>query len=408
MQKSLEWWDRGRKVIPGATQTMSKGRERFVQGVYPIYLQRGDGARVWDVDGNEYVDMIGALGPMLLGYNYPAVNEAVIKQLKDGTVFSLPHPLEVEVAELICECVSSAEMVRFGKNGNDVTSASVRIARAYTGKESIAFCGYHGWQDWYGAGQPRNNGIPACLGKLIHRFYYNNTESIANIFAMNKDIAAVIMEQGGDEPENNFLHKVKELAHKNGALFILDEVVTGFRWALGGVQEKYGVEADLVCYGKAMANGFPLSAVAGKREYMNLLEDDVFFSLTFGGETLSLAAAKATIEELRKWPILGHIEFAGKSLIGGYDAMAAKIGIRTKAHGHYPRFQLLFDDPSERVIFMQECCKRGVLMGVPCFPTFGHQIPELGHVMNVWKEALEAVKEGVPLEGEPPQEVIIR
>lgn len=270
-----------------------------------MYLQSGKGSHVFDVDGNEYIDYVMALDPITLGYSYPQVNEAIIRQLERGITFSLMHPLEVELSELLIEVIPCAEMVRFGKNGSDVDSAAVRVSRAYTDREKIACCGYHGWQDWYIGTTTRDRGVPKSTKELTIPFEYNNIKSLERIFIKNKDqIAAVIMEPIIiAEPKDNFLQEVKELTHKNGAILIFDEIVTGFRLALGGAQEYFGLTPNLATFGKGIANGMPLSVIVGKREIMKEF-DEVFFSFTFGGETLPLAAAIATIEEIEEKKLL--------------------------------------------------------------------------------------------------------
>ena len=284
LKRSHDLKAKAKRLIPSCTQTFSKGPTQFVQGAAPVFIARGQGSHVWDVDGNEYIDYPMALGPVILGHNYPAVTKAVSKQLQEGTIFSLPHPLEIEVAEILVEIIPSAEMVRFGKNGSDATSGAVRLARAYTGRDLIACCGYHGWHDWYIGATSRNRGVPEAVRRLTIPFEYNNIEDLRRIFEDHPgNVAAVIMEPVGiTEPKNEFLPQVRELTQREGALLIFDEVVTGFRIALGGAQEYFGVAPDLTCLGKAMANGYPLSAVVGRREIMELF-DEIFFSFTFGG-----------------------------------------------------------------------------------------------------------------------------
>jgi len=323
--------ERAKAKIPCQTQCLSKGPTQFVQGVAPVYLQRGEGSHVWDVDGNEYIDFMSGLGPISLGYNYPATNEAIRSQLESGTTFSLMHPLEVEVAELLTEIIPCAEMVRFGKNGSDATSAAIRIARAYTGREHLAQWGYHGWHDWYAVTTSRCKGIPRRFAELIHPFAYNQIESLEKVFRQYpQEIAAVIMEPvGTSAPENNFLQKVRDLCDRYGALLIFDEVITGFRWALGGAQEFFQVIPDLACFGKSMANGMPLSAVVGRRDVMRASEE-VFFSLTFGGECLSLAAAQATINEIREKDVIEHIWLQGRVLQEGLNQLSQEHGLGDK------------------------------------------------------------------------------
>ncbi|MDE3019862.1 MAG: aminotransferase class III-fold pyridoxal phosphate-dependent enzyme, partial [Nitrospirota bacterium] len=362
-RESESLWRRAENVIPCGTQTLSKGPDQFVRGVYPIYLQRGEGCHVWDVDGNEYIDYPMALGPILLGYQYPTVHEAVVRQLGEGTTFTLMHPKEVELAEALVECIPCAEMVRFAKNGSDVTAAAVRAARAYTSREQVAFCGYHGWQDWYAVTTSRPAGVPTMLKGLAHAFEFNKTETLERIFLDHPgDIAAVILEVGGENPHPGFLEQVKALAHRHGAVFIWDEIVTGFRLALGGAQEYYGVTPDLACFGKGMANGFPLSAVVGRRDLMKTFER-VFFSMTYGGETLSLAAALATLQVLRTEPVIAHLWAQGAKFRDGVAAAAAAAGVPVKLIGQPPRSALIFSDRSGeestlvKSLFMQECVK---------------------------------------------------
>ena len=285
-------WARSEGLIPAGTQTLAKGPTQFSKGVAPKYLRRGKGARVWDVDDNEYLDFNMGIGPIILGYCHPEVDEAVRRQLDDGIVFSLMHPLEVELAELMRDVIPNTESVRFSKTGCDVTSAAVRLARAYTGRERVLCCGYHGWHDWYISVTDRNAGIPVCTGDLTHTFNYNNLESV--IDAIDDGTACVILEPFVFERENgSFLKGLREVCDRHGALLIFDEMWTGFRCALGGAQEFFGVRADMALFSKAMANGMPISAITGRRDVMSLFEKDVFFFTTFGGEALSLAASIA-------------------------------------------------------------------------------------------------------------------
>lgn len=307
-QKTNQLFNQVKKVIPLASQTFSKSHLQFVKGAAPLFIVQGKGSRVWDVDGNQYIDFISGLLPVILGYQYKAVDEAITKQLKKGITFSLPSPLEYELAQLLIKHIPCAEMVRFGKNGSDVTTGAVRLARAVTGRDHVAVCGYHGWHDWYIGSTPINLGIPKSTQKLTHKFEYNNIESLNKIFKENKNkVAAVIMEpMNFYEPERNFLQQVKTLAHKNGALLIFDEIITGFRFSLGGAQKLFGVTPDLATFGKSMANGMPISALVGKEKYMKRV-DEIFYSFTFGGEALSLAASIATINEIKKRKVIKQI-----------------------------------------------------------------------------------------------------
>jgi len=418
---SQEWFERGQRVIPGCSQTFSKGWTQFTFGASPIFLRSGKGCRVIDVDGNEYVDYPMALGPIVLGHNYPRVSEAVRRQMDEGTTFSLPHPLEVQVAETLVEIVPCAEMVRFAKNGSDATSGAVRLARAFTGREIIACCGYHGWQDWYIGTTTRNKGVPKAVQDLTIPFEYNNIASLERIFAEHSGlVAAVIMEPVGViEPEQGFLERIRELTRREGALLIFDEIITGFRLALGGAQEYFGVIPDLACFGKAMGNGYPISAVVGRREIMQLF-DEVFFSFTFGGETVSLAAALATISEMRKKNVISHLWEQGQKLKDGYNVLAREFGVDryTECIGLPPRTVVTFKDEtgSESLVlkslFQQECLKRGVLFSGGHNVCYSHSNADIDHTLQAYRSAMEILAEGIKsgdpsqsLEGAPVQPV---
>lgn len=286
-QQSEALLERALRTIPLGSQTFSKSRTQYPFGVSPYFIERGRGSHVWDVDGNEYVDMISGLCALTLGYCDPDVDAAVKAQLEDGIIFSLPHRLEMEVAEQLVSMVPCAEMVRFGKNGSDATAGAVRVARAFTGRDHVAVCGYHGWQDWYIGTTARNRGVPQATRDLSHTWAYNNIESLDAIFKAHPgQVAAVILEpMNVVEPAPGFLQAVKELTHKHGALLVFDETITGFRYANGGAQQLFGVTPDLATFGKGLANGYPVSAVAGRADVMQLMEE-IFFSFTFGGETL--------------------------------------------------------------------------------------------------------------------------
>lgn len=403
IRKSTDYLERARKVIPCATQTLSKGPTQYVQGVSPVYLQRGLGSHVWDVDENEYIDYVMALGPVILGYSYPKIDHAVIEQLKSGMSFSLMHPLEVELAELLTKIIPCAEMVRFSKNGADVNAAAAKVCRAYTGRNKIAQSGYHGWLDWTHCNATNDKGIPSSMKDLTLEFTYNKIETLEKIFNENKNqVAAVVMEPiGVEEPNKDFLKEVKQLTHENGALLVFDEVVTGFRMALGGAQEYYGVVPDLACYGKAMANGMPLAALVGKKEYMQEL-NNVFFSLTFGGETLSLAASLATIEEIREKRVIEHIWKQGNKLKDGYNKLAIDAGLDkyTKCVGWGPRsiIQFVGKDGQDwlelKSLFQQEVITRGILW-IYHMLSYSHSDGDIQRTLEVYAEAMEVLKRGV-------------
>lgn len=389
--------ERASRLIPGGSQTLSKGPTQFVQGVAPAFLVKGQGCRVWDADGNEYLDCAMALGPVILGYRDPDVDAAVREQLEEGVSFSLPHPLEGEVAERLSALIPCAESVRFGKNGSDATAGAVRLARAVTGRDRIACCGYHGWSDWYIGTTSRNLGVPAAVRSLTHPFGYNDLESLQKIFRAHPgQVAGVILEPTGvTEPAPGFLEGVLEMAHREGALLIFDEILTGFRLALGGAQAYFGVQPDLACFGKGIANGLPLSALVGRKEIMRRLEE-VFFSFTFGGETLSLAAARATLRKLEEKRVPNHLWEQGRRLQEGVRALARYFGLegRVECLGLAPRTVVQFNgrDTQESLamksLFQQECIKRGVLFTGSQMLSFRHGQAEVDFILRVYAAAM--------------------
>jgi len=314
-EKSNAMREDARKLIPLGAHTFTRSYTQFPYNFSPLFITKGKGAHFWDVDGNEYVDMLSGLLSVILGYCDPDVDRAIIDQLGNGITFSLSTELEQQLARVMIDTIPSAEMVRFGKNGSDCTSAAIRLARHVTKRDHVLVCGYHGWHDWYAGVTSMHAGIPSIVSGLSHSFDYNNIESLQKLFAeFPGQVAAVIMEPMNiDQPKDDFLAKVKELAHANGALLIFDEVITGFRFDIGGAQKLFNVTPDLSIFGKAMANGMPLSALVGKAEYMRRLEE-VFYSSTFAPETLSLAASLATIKKIKEHDVIGKIRTYGGNL----------------------------------------------------------------------------------------------
>jgi glutamate-1-semialdehyde aminotransferase len=412
---------RAERVVPSCTQTFSKGPSQFVQGVAPVFLERGSGSHVWDVDGNEYIDTIAALGAVILGYGDPDVVQAARRQLDDGVVLSLPHPLEVEVAELLVDVIPCAEMVRFGKNGSDATAGAVRAARALTGRDHVACCGYHGWQDWYIGSTTRSAGVPRPVAELAHPFRYNDLPSLECVFAEHPgQLAAVILEPVGVvEPEPGFLAGVRSLASREGALLVFDEVITGFRLALGGAQELFGVVPDLACVGKALGNGFPISAIVGRRELMAIF-DEIFFSFTYGGDTVALAAARATLARLLDGSVIEHLWRQGARLRDGYNELVRSAGIDryTDCHGLAPRTVMSFSDADGaeslalKSIFQQEVLRRGVLSAGYHNVMSAHSDEDVERILEAYAAAVAVMAEALAdgdlqgrLAGQPVQPV---
>jgi glutamate-1-semialdehyde 2,1-aminomutase len=368
--RSHELFDRARKVIPGCAQTFSKGYTQYVQGVAPIFLARGRGSYVWDVDGTRYLDLVQGLLPNILGYADEGVNRIVTEQLAHGHSFSMPHPAEVELAEKLVEIIPCAEMVRFGRNGSDATAAAVRCARAYTGREIVACCGYHGWQDWYIGSTVRHRGVPQAVRDLTQPFVYNDLASLEEIFSRHSDnVACVIMEPTNfTEPVSGFLEGVRDLTRKYGALLVFDEICSGFHFGLGGAQKLFGITPDLACFGKAMGNGFPISAIVGSAEIMPVFED-IFVSFTFAGEVSAMAASLEVIRRLQSEPIITEMGRRGTMIQQSIRAFAQAAGIEKNVVtlGRPQWFITKFYDSKGvesialKSLFQQEFLKRGIL-----------------------------------------------
>lgn len=322
-EKSNDLLKRAIEVTPLGAQTYSKSYRYYCQGDSPAFIERGEGCYLYDVDGNKFIDFVCALGPITIGYNIEEVNNAIKEQLEKGISFSLQAEVEVELAEKIIDIIPCAEMVRFVKNGGDATTSAIRLARAFTGRDLVALSGYHGMHDWSIGSTENNKGIPKDVSNLTKTFEYNNIESLKELFKeYPNQIAAVILEPiQANGPKDDFLQKVKDLTHENGAILIFDEVVSGFRYALGGASELYDVVPDMAAFGKGMGNGLPISAVAGKKEIMKQIEEGIFVSTTFGGEALSMAGSIAALKILEKPGSYEHIWKLGTMLKEGLERL---------------------------------------------------------------------------------------
>ncbi|OGH70031.1 MAG: hypothetical protein A2754_00070 [Candidatus Magasanikbacteria bacterium RIFCSPHIGHO2_01_FULL_47_8] len=396
-------FERALRHIPRASQTLSKAPDQFVKGVSPYAFKKGIGCRVWDVDDNEYIDLSSSLGGIVLGYQHPVVEEAVRKQRQEGTIFGLPGGLEVELAERLTKLLPFVEMVRYGLNGSDVTAAAIRVSRAYTGRDHVAKCGYHGWPDWTIATNAlRSKGVPQAVKDLTHEFAYNDLSSLEKIFnEFPNKIAAVIMEPiDAAPPKPGFLESVKELAHKHGAVFIFDELVTGFRLAHGGAAEYFKVTPDLVCYGKAISNGEPLSVLGGKREIMSML-DEVFFSFTYAGYLPSIAAALATLTFMEENDVQGKIQKTGAMLMEGCQNLISQHKLPLKMTG-YPAHPVLSfkgadgaDNLPLKTLFLQETAKAGIFTNCKHFTNYAHEEADIRVVLEkidaIFKTMAEAM-----------------
>jgi glutamate-1-semialdehyde aminotransferase len=402
--KSRQMLERAQRVIPLGSQTFSKSRVVYPANAAPLFLTHGKGAHVWDVDGNEYVDFVNGLLPVILGYDDADVIEAVCAQVRRGVTFSLATELEVELAECLRELIPCAEMVRFGKNGSDATSGAVRIARAHTGRDRVAVCGYHGWQDWYIGATTRSKGVPDAVGALTHKFPYNDLDALRRLLEAHAgEFAAVMMEpMNVEEPRPGYLAGVRDLAHAHGALFILDEIITGFRFHLGGAQTLFGVVPDLATFGKSMANGFPISAVVGAARYMAQMEE-IFFSSTFGGETVSLAAALATLRKMQREPVHARLNEIGERVIRTTRANLEQHGLTDAiAIAGRPSWSLMqFADAADataaqvKSLFLQTLIAEGVLTAGSYNVSYAHTEADLHQLDRAQKAACGELREAL-------------
>jgi glutamate-1-semialdehyde 2,1-aminomutase len=393
--RSEQYLKRAEKTIPLGSQTYSKSRAVYPYGVSPYFLARGKGSHVWDVDGHEYIDFVNGLASITLGYNDPDVTRAVKRQLRNGVTFSLPHPIEAVVAEQIVSMVPCAERVRFSKNGSDATSGAVRLARAVTGRDHVAVSGYHGWHDWYIGSTTRNKGVPAAVQELTHVFKYNDLDSLFAIFKRwPNQVAAVVMEPMNYlTPDPGFLESVKELTHQHKALLIFDETITGFRYANGGAQAYFKITPDLATFGKGVANGYPLSVVAGPESLMREMQE-IFFSSTFGGETLSLAAASATLTQLKRRRVVDALARQGKKLIDGVAPLIVKHGLQDvlSISGHPSWSFLNFKEAPPyslwevKTLFLQETFARGILTLGTHNMSYSHSDADVRRLITVYDE----------------------
>lgn len=401
--RSARYLERAERHIPLASQTFSKSRIQFPPDA-PYFLTRGQGGRVLDLDGNEYVDMVCGLLSVVLGYTDPDVDWAIRRQLQRGISFSLASELEAELAERLVRLIPCAEMVRFGKNGTDATSACIRLARAHTGRARIAALGYHGWQDWYIGATSRHKGVPEGVQGLTQILPYGQLDAVAAALARHPgEFAAVILEPTTvADPPPGYLAELKDLAHRHGALLIFDEIITGFRWSLGGAQKVYGVTPDLAAFGKSMGNGMPISAVTGRADIMRQMEE-VFLSSTFGGEALSLAAAIATIDKLEREDGVARLWRTGQTLHDGAKAATLRHGVAEAIDllGGAPWKILSFRDvgatPKEAVktLFLREMLRHGVLIAASHNVCFAHDDADVAQVLAAWDAACAAVADGL-------------
>lgn len=416
-------------LIPGGAHTYAKGDDQFPE-LAPGFLERGKGCHVWDLDGNEFIEYAMGLRSVTLGHAYEPVVEAAYREMMRGVNFNRPSSIEVECAEKLLSLIDGAKMAKFAKNGSDVTTAAVKLARAYTGRDMVAVCAEHPFfsvDDWFIGVTEMNAGIPSPFSDLTVKFHYNDIGSVKALFEKYPNrIACLFMEaERLDPPQDDFLNKVKQLCHENGALLIFDEIITGFRWHLGGAQKYHGVTPDLSTFGKAMANGFALAALVGKKEIMELgglqhNKEKVFLlSTTYGAETHALAAAMATMHVYEQEPVIEHLYRQGERLTRGINQSVQEhhlegyFGVIGKPCCllYFTRDQ--YKQPSQpfRTLFLQEIIKRGII-APSLIVSYSHTDTDIDRTLDAIDEALFVYRKGLDegyekyLVGQPVKPVV--
>jgi glutamate-1-semialdehyde 2,1-aminomutase len=409
LSKSLGMQDRAKARIPGMTQLYSKRPDQFAPGVWPAYFSKAKGVEVWDLDGNHYIDMsIAGIGANVLGYGDPDVDTAVKKAIELGTSCSLNCPEEVELADLLCEIHPWAEKVRFARTGGESMTIAIRIARAHTGRDKIAFCGYHGWHDWYLAANlgteealgeylltglsPR--GVPRGLRGTAFPFHYNHIEELEAIVAKNKeDLAAIVIEPiRNDQPRPGFLEGIRRIADENKAVLIVDEISAAFRLNSGGAHLLFNLIPDIAVFSKALGNGYPIGAVIGIGCVMEAAQN-TFISSTYWTEKIGPTAAIATVNKHRKLNVADHLISIGKEVQEGWRSLAIKNGLKIKVGGIFPFSHFSFDyknAASMKALFVQLMLERGFLASTLCYSMYAHQSH---HVQQYLKAVDEVFKQ---------------
>ena len=434
IKNSNSLYERAKKVIGSGTNTFSRAPGVFPDGVAPKFLDKQDGCHTWDVDGNQYIDMVMGCGPVTLGHNHPVINKAIIDQMnKGGILYSMLNPLEVELAEKLIDCIDCAEMVKFSKNGSDVCAASVKLARHVTGRDLIFQWGYHGFQDWYIGTTDLNAGVPQAVRDLTISFDYEDTDKLREMFAKHKDkVAAIVMEPvigqrqkcsnicstNEDElrkfpekskgpcstcPQRNILNEIKEIAHENGALLIFDEMISGFRFSMGGAGKYFGVSPDLATFGKGITNGMPLGVLVGKKKYMQHF-DKVFLSSTYAPEALTLAAAIANIDFYNQNDVIGDLWKKGDFIDSNFQRVIEKYDLSKNVSlaGYSVRLMVNthgddgVQDPKLATLYQQEMFKNGIL----CFSgvlmsSYALNQEDLDSIVEAFDKTCKVIKDAV-------------
>ena len=409
-------YERAMELIPGATQLISRRPNRVAFGVSPVYAARAQGARFWDVDGFEYIDWISGIGSIILGYADPVVDEAVREQISTGTVYSVNHELEVELAEELCRSIPCAEMVRYAKCGGEACAIAVRIARGVTGRDKILFSGYHGWHDWYLAANLSEEaslnahlfpgieatGVPKGLAGTALPFAQGDLAALGELLDRHRgEVAAIIMEPLRSEiPPDGFLAGVQRLAREHGAVWIFDEVSAGLRFSTGGAQQYLGVTPDMAVFAKSLSNGYPMAAVVGRRDVMEP-SARMFISSTYWSDTIGLRAALTTLREVRRRDVPGQLWRFGAELKRRLNLVAEVVGLDVCCRGIdvHPHLQFGLSDPVLKnqvtTLHIQEMAKRGCHGYASFYLNAAQGEPELEQTVAAARDVFTIIRDGL-------------
>jgi glutamate-1-semialdehyde aminotransferase len=406
MKPSDAHFEAALKLIPWGTQTNAKRPFPQFDETMPKFIVRGKGCRIWDMEGKEYIDYRLALGPVTLGYCYDEVDDAVREQMKNGVLFSMASPIELELAQVIHEVVPNAEMVRFMKTGEDANLSNIRIARSYTKRDMILMSGYHGYPDWFATEDSPNNGVPEFLKEYVKIIPWGNCEIAEELIKKYHERLACVISipyDMGEDVNGTFIKHIRKVTKEYGVLLVLDEVWTGFRLALGGAQEFFGVDADLASYAKAMANGYPISTYVGKREYLQSL-NRFKMTTTYAGETLSITAALATLRIMQREKVHDHLFAMGRRLMEGFNAIVRELGVEGYAAGLPPSTYIQFNTPdpayNARVeyLWFRELFREGIFVILRWFISYSHKASDIDESLEKARRALKRALDAEPKE----------
>jgi len=412
--KGVALWNRAKKIIPGGNQLLSKRSEMFLPDQWPSYYKKAKGVEVWDLDGNKYIDMsLMGVGSCILGYADHDVNKAVIKAIQDGSMATLNCPEEVELAELLCSLHPWADMVRYARTGGEAMAIAVRIGRAHSGKDKVAFCGYHGWSDWYLSANIANDknldghllpgleptGVPRGLKGSMFPFHYNHVDELEKIVSKHKDIGVIVMEPLKYAPqEKDFLKKVRAIADKIGAVLIFDEISIGWRKNVGGAHLSYGVNPDIAVFAKAMSNGFPMAAIIGRKEVMQTAQK-TFISSTYWSERIGPVAAIATIKKMKRCKVPAYLKKITVMLAKGLKERAEARGIALTILGPSPLIALTFNHGTDsqiiKTLFTQEMLTRGFLASTSIMLSYAHNAVHIKKYLTAVDEVFALIKKAI-------------